>query len=101
MQEFLSLATRKFARKMSADTALAYVDGVLEPLCGVHSSIALYRRAVGLHDRWRISLYDCLIVAAALEAGCDILDSEDLQNGQTIESLTVIDPFTEGWQVHE
>lgn len=100
VQEFLSLATRKFARKMSADIALTYVDGVLEPLCGVHSSIALYRRALGLHARWRFSLYDCLIIAAALEAGCEVLYSEDLQNGQSIESLTVIDPFTEGRQVH-
>jgi len=101
VQEFVSLATRKFARTMSADTALTYVDGVLEPLCGVHSSIALYRRALSLHARWRLSSSDCLIVAAALEAGCDILYSGELQDGQAIESLTVVDPFVEGRQAHE
>lgn len=34
-----------------------------------------------------------LIVAAALEAGCTRLLSEDLQHGQRIETLTVENPF--------
>ena len=37
--------------------------------------------------------YDSLIVAAALEAGCTRLLSEDLQHGQQIEGLTIENPF--------
>ena len=40
-------------------------------------------------------LYDALIVAAALEAGCTRLYSEDLQHGQQIEGLTIENPFLE------
>ncbi len=44
-------------------------------------------------ERWRYSLYDSLILAAALDGGCRTLYSEDLQDGQTIETLTIVDPF--------
>ena len=77
------------------------MEGVLQPLCAVQSSIELYRRAVGIHARWRVSLHDPLVVAAALEASCDALYSEDLQSGRTIETLTVVDPFLDDRQVHD
>jgi predicted nucleic acid-binding protein len=38
-------------------------------------------------------MYDALIAASALDAGCSRLLSEDLQHGQRIESLTIVDPF--------
>jgi predicted nucleic acid-binding protein len=39
------------------------------------------------------SYYDALIVAAALEARCDTLLSEDLQDGRVIDGLTIRNPF--------
>ena len=93
VQEFLNVATRKFVSPLSAPQALHYLTDVLDPLCSVYASIALYRRAVDLQDRWRYSFYDSLIIAAALQAGCRTLYSEDLQDGQAIESLSIINPF--------
>ena len=50
--------------------------------------------AVQVAEYYRFSLYDSVIVASTLRAGCRILCSEDLQHGQLIEDqLTVIDPF--------
>lgn len=46
-------------------------------------------------ERYRFSIYDSMIVAAALRARCSTLYSEDLQHGQTIERLTVRNPFAE------
>ena len=44
--------------------------------------------------KYGYSIYDGVIAAAALEAGCDILYSEDLQHGQRIEKrLTIRNPF--------
>ena len=40
--------------------------------------------------------YDSLIVAAAMRAGCSTLYSEDLQHGQTIDQMTIRNPFTRG-----
>jgi predicted nucleic acid-binding protein len=42
------------------------------------------------------AFYDALIVAAAIEAGCDILYSEDMQHGRVIGGLTIRNPFIEG-----
>jgi predicted nucleic acid-binding protein len=45
------------------------------------------------------AFYDALIVAAAIEAGCDTLYSEDMQHGRTIHDLNVLNPFAEGASV--
>lgn len=42
---------------------------------------------------YSVAFYDSAIVAAALEAGCKRLPSEDLQNGQRIEGLRIENPF--------
>ncbi len=93
VQEFLSVALRKFERPLSNEQALRYLREVLDPLCSVFPNISLYETALSLHRRWRFNFYDALIVAAALESNCKVLYSEDLQDGQEIESLTVSNPF--------
>ncbi len=69
------------------------MDDVLFPLWRVDPSRALYRRGLDVRARYGFSVYDSLIVAAALDAGCRTLYSEDLQHGQRIEGLTIVDPF--------
>jgi predicted nucleic acid-binding protein len=50
--------------------------------------------ALNLAERYQYSYFDSLILASALEAGCQILYSEDLQDGQRIENqLTIVNPF--------
>jgi predicted nucleic acid-binding protein len=44
-------------------------------------------------SRYGYSIYDALILAAALEADCDVLYTEDMQNGQVIGPLTIRNPF--------
>jgi predicted nucleic acid-binding protein len=67
----------------------------LRVLCGPPASLT-----VGTHDaactiaaKYGYHIYDALIVAAALEAKCDTLYSEDMQNGQKIGGLTIRNPF--------
>ncbi|MCE2500879.1 MAG: PIN domain-containing protein [Dehalococcoidia bacterium] len=55
----------------------------------------LYRSGLNIQARYGFSFYDSLIVAAALEAGCSTLYSEDMQDGQQIEGLTIRNPFAE------
>lgn len=93
VQEFLNVATRRFARPFTTPEVEEYLEGVLWPLCRVFPSVDLYGAALDVADRWGYSFYDSLIVAAALEAGCTALYSEDLQHGQVIGNLSIIDPF--------
>jgi len=51
-------------------------------------------KAMDMSSRLKFPYWDSLIVASALEAGCDILYTEDLQHGQIIDNrLTVRNPF--------
>ena len=93
VQECLNVALRKAEVALSLDAARSYLIAVLAPLMQVTASDALYHRALDVQARWRFSFYDSLIVAGAQAAGCRTLLSEDLQHGQQLDSLTVIDPF--------
>ena len=93
VQEFLNVATRRFARPLGVSEAVVYLDQVLLPLCEVPSSAALFRAAIAVSDRYRFSFYDSLIVAAAQSARCRILYSEDLQHGQLLDELEIVNPF--------
>ena len=92
-QEFLNICLRKFAVPMTVPEAAAYLEETLTPLCRVFPSIDLLKSALELKERCRYSFYDSLIIAAALEAGCELLYSEDLHHGQQIGRLRIVNPF--------
>ena len=51
-------------------------------------------RALIIKDRYGYSYYDCLMLASALEGNCDIIFTEDMNDGQFIEQkLKIINPF--------
>ena len=52
-----------------------------------------FEKALEIHLTFGFSHWDSLILAAALESGCDLLYSEDLQSGQRIGSLQIVNPF--------
>jgi len=92
-QEFLNVSQRKFTPPMTAGEAQIFLREVLTPLCLVIPSIALLANALEVKDRYKYSFYDSLIIAAALEADCDLLYSEDLHHGQHIGRLRIANPF--------
>src|SRR5712664_3093492 len=81
VQEFFNVAFRRFAQPMSVAEAEQYLITVLRPLLAVNSTPALYFEALRIKEKHRISWYDSLIVAAALDGGCEKLYSEDFQHG--------------------
>jgi len=93
VQEFINVATKKFQQRMNPTECRAYLDGVLAPLCQVFSSISLYQLALELEDETGFLFYDCLILAAAVQARCARIYSEDLQAGRTIRGVQIINPF--------
>lgn len=92
-QEFFNVAFRRFKPAMTAPEAERYLDSVFRRLPCVQSSIALCGSAIKIRDLHRLSWWDSLIVSAALEAGCQILYTEDLQHGQKFGGLVVRNPF--------
>lgn len=93
VQETLNVLTRKLKPAMSREDARKALDNVLAPLWRVHPSPALYARALDIQERFRFTFYDSLIVAAAREAGCARLLTEDLQHGQQVDGMMIENPF--------
>ncbi len=78
-----------------SDRVAQLLDEILFPLWQIEPSESLYRNGLAIQARYGFSFYDSLIVAAALGAGCTTLYSEDMQNGQRIQGLTIRNPFAE------
>ena len=93
VQEFFNVAFRRFPQPMSTAEAEQYLTTVLRPLLAVHSSPALYFEALRITEKYKVSWYDSLMLAAAIEGGCEKVYSEDFQHGQKIESLRIENPF--------
>jgi predicted nucleic acid-binding protein len=92
LNEFASVARRKAG--MSWDEISEVLDHVRQ-VCAVHPLLVeTHERGVDLAERYGLSLYDALIVAAASLAGCRVLYSEDLQAGQRFDGGVVVrNPF--------
>ncbi|MFI4939169.1 MAG: PIN domain-containing protein [Burkholderiales bacterium] len=92
LNEFTSVALKKLRMTWpEIREILAQVRAVC-PVANL--TLATHDRAAQVAERYGVSFYDALIVAAALIAGCTTLFSEDLQDGQVIErQLTICNPF--------
>ncbi len=92
-QEFVAVAIRKIQGKQEVGQCLEGMSFLAIGLHTVHSSDLLLQRAVSLWEAHPFSWYDSLIVAAALQARCAYLFSEDLPHGLAIDGMRIIDPF--------
>lgn len=91
LNEFTAVAVRKFGMKIGEVRDLL---ATVRERCEVTPlEIATHDQALELANRYRMSIYDALIVAAALASKCSILWTEDLQHGQRIQQLTILNPF--------
>ncbi len=92
LNEFATVASRKLRMSWAEiREVLAQIRAVcaLEPI-----TIETHERALQIAERYGYSIYDALIVAAALLAGCKTLYSEDMQHDQVIDQqLTIRNPF--------
>jgi len=55
---------------------------------------ALFRAALVVHQQFQSSYWDATILAAAKQLGCHTVYSEDLNDGQSYDGVTVVKPFT-------
>ena len=93
LNEFVSMARRKM--QMSWNDIRAAIDAILV-LCPspLPITLTLHEAALTIAEKNRYGIYDALVIAAALQAKCRILFSEDLQEGQIIAGqLTIRNPF--------
>ena len=92
LNELANVARRKM--QMSWDETHAFLD-MLRGLLTVHPlTVEIHETGLRLAERYGFSIYDAMIAASALDAGCDTLWSEDMQHGMALEEgLRIVNPF--------
>lgn len=95
LNEFAAVATRKFNLTLpEIKTVLAAVRHSCEVL---PLTAELHDLGLSLMERYGLSVYDAMIVAAALSRGASTLLSEDMQDGLIIDDcLKIVDPYAPG-----
>jgi predicted nucleic acid-binding protein len=92
LQEFYVAATRKLKQPLPPERAAAVIDYLVRlPVSQVGASTV--QRAITLHRDRSLSFWDALIVQSAIEAGADVIYSEDMQAGVSFNGATIVNPF--------
>ena len=93
LQEFYHQATRATRPgRLSHDDAIRFVEPLLllrvEPV-----TLSIFRDAVSISRRYRLSYWDGAILAAARAGGFEVVYSEDMSAGQDYDGVRVVNPF--------
>lgn len=96
VQEYLNLATGKFSVKTTPENTREFLQRILLPLCQVYTNGELLSLALDIQSEYRYSFYDSMILAASIQGNCSVLYSEDLQSGQKVRGVEIINPYLPG-----
>lgn len=92
LQEFYVNATRKLSAPLPLEMAKRIVASLAR--WEVHAPTAEdVLRAIDLQQGHKLSFWDAMIVGSAGKLGCRVLYSEDLNAGQVVAGVRVVDPF--------
>lgn len=92
LAEFYVTVTRKLARPLAPASAREAVAALSElPVVSADADLVL--AGIELSDRYQISLWDGLIVQAAVTAGCETILTEDLADGSLLAGVRIQNPF--------
>ncbi len=92
LNECASTLRRKFHLEWDA------IEAAIEDMCTALEAVrpidlSTHTEALDLARTHDFNFYDALIIASALEAGCDVLLTEDMQAGRRIAGMTIVNPF--------
>jgi predicted nucleic acid-binding protein len=92
LNEFVNVVAGKLKNTWEETTGWLQT---IEALCPspVELTMNVHRRGLSIAVTHRYHLYDCMMLAAAIESNCTIFYSEDMQDGQVIGFMTIRNPF--------
>ncbi len=91
-QEFFVTVTKKIAKPLNATKAKEVLKDLLKWKTVVVDG-PLILDAIDVHEKYRYSFWDSLIIASAIEGGATTIISEDLLDKQKIKNVTIRNPF--------
>ncbi len=90
LQEYCNVAIKKL--KLPPAHIRAQLD-LYEQFEVVHVTPAIIRAGLDLHQTRSVSFYDAIVLASAQTAGCSVLLSEDMNAGELVGGVRVVNPF--------
>ena len=94
LNEFSNVCLKKFEK--STDEVELALNEITENIAISIIDINCIKLALKMHKQYAYNYYDCLIIAAALNSGCEFLFTEDMADGQLIENkLTIVNIYSE------
>jgi predicted nucleic acid-binding protein len=95
LNELAGVARRKM--QLSWTETHAFLDAMGRLLEVRPLTVQIHETGLAVAQRYQLSIHDAMIVAAALDAGCDTLWSEDMHDGLMVnDGLRVVNPFRVG-----
>jgi len=92
LQEFFVVVTKKVKNPITFDTAFQIISDLkLWKVATIEVEDIL--EAIKFSQRYKISFWDALILCSAINLGCSIVWSEDLNSGQYFGKIKVVNPF--------
>ena len=92
LSEFYVTVTKKIKTKLKAEVARKQIE-LLKIIDVIAIDLHLVIHAVHISEKHKLSYWDALIIAAAQKAKCNVLYTEDLNPGQMIDGVTILNPF--------
>ena len=92
LQEFFVRVTNKISKPLGTAVAKEVLNDFMTWDIVVNDKDSIMQ-AIDIHTRYRYSFWDALIIQAAIKGGASLLCSEDLQSGQIIHGIKILNPF--------
>ncbi len=93
IQEFCNVALKKFEKPLSLEDCKIFINSFLFPICTVYPGNEIFNTALEIKLETHFSFYDSLILASAYTDNCKVIYSEDLNTGQEVRDMVIVNPF--------
>jgi len=94
IQEFCNVALKKFEKPLSLEDCKLFINSFLFPICTVYPGNEIFNTALEIKLETHFSFYDSLILASAYSDNCRVVYSEDLNPGQKVRDMIIVNPFS-------
>ena len=93
IQEFCNVFLKESEKPLRPNDVAEIIDDLMGPLLAHTPDNSFYKRAINTYSKYSLSFYDALIVQAAIDLKCELLYSEDMQNGARYNGVVIVNPF--------
>jgi predicted nucleic acid-binding protein len=93
LQEFYAQATKSARKGALTHEQAGNIVRSMKRYPVLDNTTEIFDDALAIRERWQLSIWDAMIIAAAGKLGCDQVLTEDMPSGQVINGVRIVNPF--------